>query len=478
MSKCARHEVYLSPFSARYCSPEISHLFSPHWKIHTYRKLWISLAKAEKKLGLPITDKQIGQMEANASEIDFDKAHEYEKKFRHDVMAHIHAFGDQCPDAKGIIHLGATSSFVTDNADLIQLKEALTLLFHKLLYLIDLLAKLAKKHASDPCLSYTHYQPAQPTTIGKRISLWLQDFLLDARDWHRLIEEIPFLGAKGATGTQSSFLALFEGDHQKVLKLEKEIASQFHFQTILPISGQTYTRKLDLNILNALESFAASSHKVATDFRLLAHDGEMREPFGDSQVGSSAMPYKRNPIYSERICGLARFAISLSQNPTYTTATQWLERSLDDSSNRRLAIPESFLSIDAILNLLCHIFSDPQIEIQTALDLLNQQLPLLSMENVLMEAVKKGGNRQHLHETLRTMAFHAMKGDHPMETFIHSVEKDKSFHLSHREVEQIGKIDTLIGRAPEQTTEFLATEVAPFLKRHPVGKVTIPSVEI
>ena len=478
MSHCTRHEVYESPFTARYCSPELSHLFSQKWRISTFRKLWVSLAKAQKNLGLAISLEQIQQMEAKVLEINFDLVHSYEKTLRHDVMAHIHAFGDQCPLAKPIIHLGATSSFVTDNTDLIQLKSALILLFHKLLYAIELIAQLAQDKASDLCLSYTHYQPAQPTTIGKRFCLWLQDLLLDARDFRRLIDEIPFLGAKGATGTQASFLTLFQNDGEKVIELEKQIARDFSFHKILPISGQTYTRKIDVNILNALESFASTAHKIATDFRLLAHDGQMLEPFGIKQVGSSAMPYKRNPIYCERICGLARFAISLAQNSAYTAATQWLERSLDDSSNRRLSIPEMFLSVDAILNLLCHVFSHPHINAATSLALLEKQLPLLSMENILMEAVKKGGNRQSLHESLRTMTFSALTEENPMEKLIQSIERDPSFQLSRSEIEKIAGAQQLIGRAPEQVRFFLSSDVMPFLQEQKREKISIPQVEI
>lgn len=474
--KCARHEKYVSPFSARYCSPEISYLFSADFKIKTFRKLWIALAKAEKKFGLPITDKQISQMEAKAEKIDFETIEEYEKKFRHDVMAHIHAFGDLCPDAKPIIHLGATSSYVTDNAELIQLKKALSLLLNKLLFVLQQLANLAEKYSRAPCLSYTHFQPAQPTTIGKRICLWLQDFLLDARDWHRLLEEISFLGVKGATGTQGSFLALFEGDHDTVDELEQTIAKTFGFTKIFAIAGQTYTRKLDLNLLNALESFASSAHKFATDFRLLAHEQEMLEPFGKSQVGSSAMPYKRNPIYCERICGISRFAISLAQNPAYTAATQWLERSLDDSSNRRLCIPEAFLSADAILNLLVHVLSSPEINEKIALVHLEHQLPLLVMENILMEAVKRGASRQKAHEHLRDLSFAAMKKEHPMEALIRSVEKAPEFRLTKTEIEAMANPRKLVGRAPEQVSDFLKTEVHPFLKKHSLKKISIPKV--
>lgn len=465
-------KTYSSPFSERYASDEISHLFSPHFKILTFRKLWISLAKAQKTLGLPITSSQIAQMEGALEKIDFAKAADYEKKFRHDVMAHIHAFGDICPEAKPIIHLGATSCYATDNADLIQLKAALEILAQKLLHIIDQLAVFAKSHASTPCLSYTHYQPAQPTTFGKRACLWLQDFLLDAMEWTRLLEHLPFLGAKGATGTQSSFLALFEGDSSKVDQLESLLAKDFGFKKILPISGQTYTRKLDLNILNALASFCASAHKMATDIRLLSHDGELVESLQKNQVGSSAMPYKKNPIYSERICGLSRFVISLSQNATYTTATQWLERSLDDSSNRRLSIPESFLGTDAILNLLSHLVTHLVPFPQAASQHIENELPFLVMENILMEAVKRGGHRQELHEKLRH--FSAKKS---IDFLIKEIEKDPSFHLKANDIKPLLMISSLIGRAPEQVDHFLNKEVNPYLKLHKKSNVAIPKIE-
>jgi adenylosuccinate lyase len=438
----------------------------------------VALAKAQQKIGLSISEGQIKEMENAIDTIDFEKIQEYEKKFRHDVMAHIHAFGDECKTAKPIIHLGATSSYATDNADLIQLKEALSLLLQKLLQVLQILAQLAEKHASDPCLSYTHFQPAQPTTIGKRICLWLQDFLLDAKEWQRLIEEIPFLGAKGATGTQASFLSLCEGDHEKIELLEREISTEFGFTKILPISGQTYTRKLDIHVLNALESFAASAHKLATDIRLLAHEGEFLEPFSKTQVGSSAMPYKRNPIYCERICGLARFAISLSQNPSYTTATQWLERSLDDSSNRRFAIPESFLTVDAILNLLMYVFIHPEIDPAVALVHLKQNLPLLCMENILMESVKRGANRQEIHERLRKITFESMKGEHPFQHLVHAIEQDKDFCLSKREIEEIANVKQLIGRAPEQVNAFLTKDVYPFLQKAPFTNVRFSPIDL
>lgn len=462
----ARHEEYASPFSARYTSPEMSRLFSAHFKISTFRKLWLSLARTQKKLGLPITEKQISQLQDHVDTIDFNTADAYEKKFKHDVMAHIHAFGDQCPDAKPIIHLGATSSFVTDNTDLIQLKSALQLLFAKLTHLLRLLAHFAEKEAHAPCLAYTHYQPAQPTTIGKRACLWLQDLLLDAHELDRLIHTLPFLGAKGATGTQSSFLALFDNNAAKVKQLETLIAEDFAFTKILPISGQTYTRKLDIHILNALASFASTAHKMATDIRLLAHDGELLENFSDTQVGSSAMPYKRNPMHSERICGIARFVLSLSQNPVYTAATQWLERTLDDSSNRRLSIPEAFLGTDAILNLLIHVLSHLHVDHTRALQNLEAQIHHLAMENILMLAVKKGADRQTAHEILRKL----------------SAEKKpniaKELGLDPRELEAYLEPKNLIGRAPEQVHEFLEQEVKPFLSRHKDLSAALPRVEI
>lgn len=457
----ARQEEYISPFSARYTSREMSHLFSSQFKISTFRKLWASLAKAQQKLGLPITHQQVAQLQDNVDKIDFAVAAHYEKKFRHDVMAHIHAFGDQCPEAKGIIHLGATSTYVTDNTDLIQLKMGLNLLLHKLIHILRLLSSFAEKEAASPCLSYTHFQPAQPTTIGKRACLWLQDFLFDAQEIERQIALLPFLGAKGATGTQASFLALFEGNEAKVKELEVLIAKDFGFTKILPISGQTYTRKIDLHILNLLESFSASAHKMATDIRLLAHEGEITESSTETQVGSSAMPYKRNPIYAERICGLARFVISLAQNPVYTTATQWLERSLDDSSNRRLAIPESFLGCDAILTLLSHLLTHMKVDRHAALTHLEAQIPLMAMENILMLAVKKGASRQEVHEKLRTLS------GQPMNVIAKELKLDlKDLPVS------------LIGRAPDQTREFIKNEVQPFLSQYQNLSIVIEPIEI
>lgn len=478
MTEQARQEHYTSPFSARYISPEMSALFSEKWRATTFRKLWVALAKAQKKLGLSITSEQVTQLEEHLETIDFEAIERYEKKLRHDVMAHIHAYGDQCPLAKPIIHLGATSSYVTDNADLIQLKEALQKLLQKLLHLLHLLAKKAEQEADTPCLSYTHFQSAQPTTIGKRICLWLQDFLLDAKEWEEQIRSLPFFGVKGATGTQASFLSLFEGNEEKVLTLESLIAHQFGFSKVLKIAGQTYPRKIDTFLLNALSSFAASAHKMATDIRLLAHEQEMLESFAEHQVGSSAMPYKRNPIYAERICGIARFVMSLAQNPTYTLATQWLERSLDDSSNRRLTLSQAFLGADALLNLLIHLTSNLEIRTEEAMKHIQEELPYLVMENILMQAVKKGGSRQALHETLRQIALQARHQPNPLLYLKQAIRKDSAFGLRESEIDALCDPKELIGRAPSQVKAFLEEEVEPLLKKQSTSSISIPSIEI
>ncbi len=476
MSQQAAYDTYASPFSTRYVSPEMSRLFSQQFKIATFRRLWVALAKAQKQLGLPISDEQIQQMEKHVETIDFHQVHIYEKQLRHDVMAHIHAFGDQCPDAKPILHLGATSSYVADNTDLIQMKEAMRLLHAKLLSLIQKLSKLAKLHANDPTLSYTHYQPAQPTTIGKRFCLWLQDFYQDVLDWERLENSLPFLGVKGATGTQASFLSLLNGDEEKAKELESLIANAFGFSHVLPIAGQTYSRKIDLSLLNSLESFAASAHKMATDLRLLAHEGEIQEAFEEKQVGSSAMPYKRNPIYTERICGLARFVISLAQNPAYTAATQWLERSLDDSSNRRLCIPEAFLAADALLNLLAHIIDHLHVDAALAKQHTLEHLPLLALENILMNAVKKGESRQDAHETLRSLSIASKKENDPHAFLIREITS--RFSLSESEVKTFLDLKTMIGLAPRQVHDFLQADIEPYLTKYQEKKALFPSVDI
>jgi len=472
--ECSRYKTYISPFSSRYSSKEMLFLHSAEYRYTTYRKLWIALAQAEKKLGLKITDTQIRQMQKAADKIDFEKVQKYEKKFRHDVMAHIHAFADQCPKAKPIIHLGATSCYVTDNTDLIILWESLELLLGKLYQVIRKMTSLANKTKAVPCLSHTHLQPAQPTTVGKRISLWLQDFLYDFWIWEHYLENIPFLGAKGATGTQSSFLNLFEGNQKKVKKLDELISFFMGFTRTFTISSQTYPRKFDLLILNALEAFAASAHKMATDIRLLSHMGEVRENFSQDQVGSSAMPFKRNPIYSERICGISRFLISLAQNPAYTAATQWLERSLDDSSNKRLSISEAFLSADAILNLLHTVVEGLNIDRETIDANLQKHLGLIAMENILMEAVKRGGDRQKLHEKLRKLGTKSQKSS---ASLIDKISKDKDFHLNKKEIDKLLQPKNFIGRAPAQVTEFIENDVSPILDRFKGKSSKLASVE-
>lgn len=468
------YKHYVSPFSSRYVSSEMSWFFSQEFKAITFRRLWVALAEAEREFGLEISGEQVAEMRKGVEKIDFGRVLEYEKEFRHDVMAHIHAFGDVCPLAKGIIHLGATSSYVADNGDLIQMKKALGLLLGKMLGVLERLLGFARKYADAPTLGYTHYQSAQPTTIGKRACLWLQDFYHDAKDWERLGKELPFLGVKGATGTQASFLALFEGDEEKVKRLERKIAEEFGFEKVVPIASQTYSRKIDLNLMNALESFAASAHKIATDIRLLAHEKEIEEGFGEKQVGSSAMPHKRNPIYAERICGLARFVMSLAQNPAYTTATQWLERSLDDSSNRRCSIPEAFLGTDAILNLLAHLLDNLEVDADAAKEHVLEEIPFLAMESILMKAAKKGKSRQEVHEVLRRLSLECRKEKDKLSFLKSSIQKNLGFSAS--EIEDLLDLDILVGKAPRQVHDFIESEIAPFLQGK--AKASFPKIEV
>ena len=438
-------------------------IFSDSNKYFLWRKLWIALAKAEKTIGLPITLSQIEALESHIHEIDFEKVEYYEKKMRHDVMAHLHAFGDLCPESKGILHMGATSTFVTDNADLIQMHTALKLLIAKSIELLRILTSWAEEYEGYPTLGYTHLQPAQLTTVGKRICLWLQDFLMDSKDLIQQNQEMQFLGLKGATGTQASFLQLCNHDSDQVEKLEQLIANEMGFEKVFIIAGQTYTRKQDMRILSCLEGLAATSHKCATDLRLLSHLGEMEESKPSTQIGSSAMPHKRNPIYCERICGLARFLISLCQNPTYTFATQWLERSLDDSANRRLAVPEAFLTADALLNLLIHLFSNLKIFPENIEENLEKHLSSIALENILMHVVKRGLDRQEIHEKLRK-----------------SPEKGKEIAremgLSPEEIAGCFLPD--IGRAAHQVEQFLNLEVSPFLSQFQNLKAPLSPVDI
>lgn len=422
-------------------------LFSAQTKYTTWRKLWFALAKAEKEIGLPITDRQIVAMEKHLNTIDFKRVAEIEKTTHHDVMAHLHAFGEQCPEAKGILHLGATSAFVTDNTDLIQMQNGLRLLTGRSIELLHIMAKLAEKHADLPTVGYTHFQPAQPTTVGKRICLWLQDLLIDTKDLLARLDDLHFLGLKGATGTQASFMILLDHDSAKVEKLDALVAKEMGFDKVFEISGQTYTRKQDVRILAALEGIAGSSHKCATDLRLLSHLDEMVEGREEKQIGSSAMPHKHNPIYSERICSLARFLLSLCQNPSYTHATQWLERTLDDSAGRRIVIPEAFLTADAILCLLTHVFSHLQVHPEKIEKNLKEQLDDLALENILMHAAKQGKDRQEIHEKLRE-----------------DPKNVKELGLSEKEIESCKQVE--IGRAKEQVNMFLKNQIFSFLDKH------------
>ncbi len=401
------HKSYISPFELKYASKELLEIFSSQSKYSTWRKLWLSLAKREQQLGLPISNEQILELEASIYSINFDRVKHYEVQTKHEVMAHIMAFGEDAPKAKPIIHLGATSSFVMDNTDLILFRKALEVLSKKLLKVLNILEKFARKHSNTACLSYTHFQKALPTTFGKRACLWLQDLVWDYEAFVNLAKSIPFLGVKGATGTSASFIKLFDRDFAKVKELEKLVALDFGFEHCFEISSQTYTRKLDVSIFNALSSFASTSHKIGTDIRLLTHTGELTEGFTKNQIGSSAMPFKRNPIFSERICSLSRFVISLASNGSYTHALQWLERSLDDSANRRLSLPEAFLGVDSILNLLTHTFNQLTVNESKVSNLLDEHLLYIIQEDLLMLEVARGADRQTLHEILKQISLKA-----------------------------------------------------------------------
>jgi adenylosuccinate lyase len=463
------NNTYVTPLTSRYASEEMSYLFSPQYRDTTWRKIWIALAAGQQELGLPISDAQIEEMTKHVSEIDFDKARELEQELRHDVMAHVHLFGDQCPSAKPIIHLGATSCTVTDNGDLIAIKEALALTKGKLLQLLSQFAGFAEAHRSLPCLGFTHFQPAQPTTVGKRATLWLQDFLMDLELLVFHEEHLRFLGIKGTTGTQASFLSLFEGDHEKVSELELRVGQKLGFSKIFPVTGQTYSRKQDVYVLDLLAGVAVSAQKFATDLRLLSNLREMEEPFESGQVGSSAMPYKRNPMRSERICSLSRYLICLADHPKQTAATQWLERTLDDSANRRLTLAEGFLCVDGILNLLINITQGLIVYPKVIRRRLDEELPFMATENILMAAVRSGGDRQELHERLRKHSWEAARQikefGRPCD-LLQRISEDDVFHLTLTQLHQLMDVDKFIGRAPEQVSEFLKDAVIPALAAH------------
>jgi adenylosuccinate lyase len=455
------------PLYTRYSSDEMAELFSARRKFETWRLLWLWLAEEERRLGLPISEEAIGQMRAHLSDVDFEAAEREEERIRHDVMAHVRVFGEAAPAARGIIHWGATSAYVTDNADLIQIQHAFGLVERRLGALLRRLRDFSLEHRALPTLAYTHYQPAQPTTVGKRAAMWAFDLLTDLEEVRRRREDLRFLGAKGATGTQASFLRLFDGDSAKVEELDRALARRAGFARRQTVSGQTYSRKQDDRVVQALSGLAQSAHKIGTDLRLLQHDGEIEEPFETGQVGSSAMPYKRNPMRAERICGLARHVIALSFDTAMTAATQWLERSLDDSANRRISIPDAFLACDAILVLLDNVFSGIVVHADVARRRLDAEVPFLATENILMEAVRRGGDRQELHEKLRVHA-RASAERRSQESgpadLLDRVALDAAFRLTPEELAAAVHPERLVGRAAEQVETFVREELDPALE--------------
>ena len=459
-------DVYESPLSSRYASPEMLHLFSPDRKFVTWHALWIALARAEMELGLPITQQQIDEMEAHRDEVDYEAAARYEKELRHDVMAHIHAYGDQCPTAKPIIHLGATSCYVGDNTDLILMREGLVLIRRQLVNVIDRLGRFADRYKAVPTLGFTHFQPAQLVTVGKRATLWMNDLLMDLDELNHRIDSMKLLGSKGTTGTQASFMELFDGDQEKIRRMEQKIAAEMGFDGVVPVSGQTYSRKVDAMVLAALSGIAQSAGKFATDLRLLSHLKEVEEPFEGKQIGSSAMPYKRNPMRSERICSLARYVIADSINPAVTAYTQWFERTLDDSANKRISIPEAFLATDAILRIYQNVVSGMKVYEKVIEKHLNEELPFMAAENILMDAVKLGGDRQDLHERIRVHSIEAgktVKEKGLPNDLLDRIAADPAFGLSREALQANLDASRYIGRCPEQVSEFLHDCVAPAL---------------
>ncbi|HEV7282544.1 MAG TPA: adenylosuccinate lyase [Pirellulaceae bacterium] len=461
------HEYYQNPLIARYASREMSRVWGDDHRFQTWRRLWILLAETERELGLPVAEAQIAELRSAVEDIDFERVKVLEKELRHDVMAHVHAYGERCPGAAGIIHLGATSCYVTDNADLLLIRESLTLLARRLATVIGLLGDFAKRHRDLPCLAYTHLQPAQPTTVGKRATLWAYDLVLDLEEIERRLATLKARSAKGTTGTQASFLELFHGDHAKVRELERRIATKMGFAESYAVTGQTYTRKVDAQIVDSLSGLAQSAHKMATDLRLLSSWRELDEPFEEKQIGSSAMAYKRNPMRSERVCGLARFVISLQSSPANTVATQWMERTLDDSANRRLVLPQAFLAVDAILVLLQNVAAGMTVNPAIVAKRLAEELPFMATENLLMAAVEAGGNRQDLHEVIRQASVRAVgsvKRGEPND-LLDQLRADPSF--AKLPLEETLDPRKYVGRAPEQVDEFLAEVVAPIRQRYP-----------
>ena len=460
---------YVSPLSERYASKEMQYIFSPDMKFRTWRRLWIALAETEKELGLNITQEQIDELKAHAEDINYDVAKERERQVRHDVMSHVYAYGVQCPKAKGIIHLGATSCYVGDNTDIIVMTEALKLVKKKLVNVIAELSAFADKYKDQPTLAFTHFQPAQPTTVGKRATLWTQEFLLDLEDLEYVLGTMKLLGSKGTTGTQASFLELFDGDQETIDKIDPMIAEKMGFKECYPVSGQTYSRKVDTRVANILAGIAASAHKMSNDIRLLQHLKEVEEPFEKSQIGSSAMAYKRNPMRSERIASLSRYVMVDALNPAITSATQWFERTLDDSANKRMSIPEGFLAIDGILDLCLNVVDGLVVYPKVIEKHMMAELPFMATENIMMDAVKAGGDRQELHERIRELSMDAgktVKVEGKDNNLLELIAADPAFNLSLEDLQRSMDPKKYIGRAKEQTERFVNTVVQPILDSH------------
>lgn len=472
------NDVYESPLNSRYASREMKYIFSPDKKFKTWRKLWIALAEAEMELGLPITEEQIEELKAHMDDINYDVAKAREKECRHDVMSHVYAYGQQCPAAKGIIHLGATSCYVGDNTDLIIMNEGLALIKAKVVKVIELLKEFALQYKDMPTLGFTHFQAAQLTTVGKRASLWIWELLMDLENINFQLERAALLGSKGTTGTQASFMELFDGDNEKVKALDKKICEKLGYKKVYPVSGQTYSRKVDYQMLSVLSDVAQSAYKFANDIRLLQHLKEIEEPFEKSQIGSSAMAYKRNPMRSERICSLARYVIVDALNPAITSSTQWFERTLDDSANKRISVAEAFLTVDAILNIYMNVASGLVVYPKVIRQRILSELPFMATENILMDAVKKGGDRQELHERIRVHSMDAgrvVKEEGKPNDLIERILADPAFGLTREEVEAILKPENFIGRADKQVEEFIHDYVEPALQEN---QVAVDEVEL
>lgn len=469
-------DTYESPLASRYASKEMLYIFSPDKKFSTWRRLWIALARAEMELGLTnedgtptITQEMIDEMEAHVTDIDYEMAAAEERKLRHDVMAHVHTYGHQCPKAAGIIHLGATSCYVGDNTDIILMREGLELVRNKLVQVLAALGKFADRYKALPTLGYTHFQAAQMVTVGKRATLWMNELLMDLEEVEFRIDSLKLLGSKGTTGTQASFMELFDGDTDKVKELERKIAREMGFASVVPVSGQTYSRKTDAAVVSTLSGIAQSASKFATDIRLLCHMKEIEEPFEKNQIGSSAMPYKRNPMRSERICSLARYVIADAANPAITSATQWFERTLDDSANKRISVPEAFLAVDAILNIYLNVASGLIVHEKVIAKHIQEELPFMASENIMMDAVRRGGDRQVLHEEIRKMSLEAgrvVKEEGGENNLLQLIAQNPMFGMTLEEISAHMDPSLYIGRCPQQVEEFLRDDIQPVLEKY------------